>query len=129
MNVCRAIVLTAVGIWFAAGSIRVTCQSAKQPIKVSPATMAKIGTIDERYQSYNIEAVEVTGGRFWKPYGSSSAQSPANGSSIPNAPGGMDPSLYEYRSPIDQVARQTSSLMTGKDSADLGLGVLFLLGE
>lgn len=101
MNVCRAIVLTAVGIWFAAGSIRVTCQSAKQPIKVSPATMAKIGTIDERYQSYNIEAVEVTGGRFWKPYGSSSAQSPANGSSIPNAPGGMDPSLYEYRSPID----------------------------
>ena len=32
-------------------------------------------------------------------------------------------------STVDQVARQTSTLMTGKDSADLGLGVLFLLGE
>jgi len=31
--------------------------------------MARIGEIDARFQSYNIEMVEVTGGRFWKPYG------------------------------------------------------------
>ncbi len=27
-----------------------------------------IATVDPRYQSYNIEMVEVTGGEFWKPY-------------------------------------------------------------
>ena len=32
-------------------------------------SLARIGTVDERYQSYNIEMVEVTGGRFWAPYG------------------------------------------------------------
>ncbi|WP_246787788.1 hypothetical protein [Bradyrhizobium sp. CCBAU 53421] len=30
--------------------------------------MPRVGTIDPRFQSYNIEMVEVTGGRFWKPY-------------------------------------------------------------
>lgn len=32
-------------------------------------SLAKLGTVDERYQAYNIEMVEVTGGRFWAPYG------------------------------------------------------------
>ncbi|WP_199752070.1 hypothetical protein [Bradyrhizobium sp. RP6] len=35
---------------------------------ISPAGLKAIGTIDVRFQSYNIEMVEVTGGRFWKPY-------------------------------------------------------------
>ncbi|WP_246801508.1 hypothetical protein [Bradyrhizobium genosp. L] len=30
--------------------------------------MPRVATIDPRFQSYNIEMVEVTGGRFWKPY-------------------------------------------------------------
>ena len=38
----------------------------------SAANMTRLGTIDERYQSYNIEMLEVTGGMFWKPYGSAS---------------------------------------------------------
>ncbi len=33
------------------------------------ASLSKLGTVDERYQSYNVEMVEVTGGRFWAPYG------------------------------------------------------------
>src|SRR5215469_978439 len=73
-----------------------------QPVTaVAPAKMPRIGTIDERFQSYNIEMLEVTGGRFWAPYklGSDAAasQSPAKTST----PSGMDPSLYRYRSPID----------------------------
>lgn len=32
-------------------------------------SLSRIGTVDERYQSYNIEMVQVTGGRFWAPYG------------------------------------------------------------
>jgi heparanase len=31
--------------------------------------MPAIGTVDEPFQSYNIEMVEVVGGRFWKPHG------------------------------------------------------------
>lgn len=37
------------------------------------ATMPRVASIDARFQSYNIEMVEVTGGRFWKPYGTSGA--------------------------------------------------------
>ena len=33
------------------------------------ATLPKLSTVDERYQGYNVEMVEVTGGRFWAPYG------------------------------------------------------------
>jgi heparanase len=31
--------------------------------------LASVATVDARYQGYNIEMVEVTGGRFWAPYG------------------------------------------------------------
>jgi hypothetical protein len=31
--------------------------------------LAKLGEVDERFQAYNVEMVEVTGGRFWAPYG------------------------------------------------------------
>ena len=52
-----------------------------QVVSLDPAKMPAIGTVDERFQSYNIEMVEVIGGRFWKPYGSttnkSKAQEPA----------------------------------------------------
>ena len=37
-------------------------------IKVNPKTMKYLGTVDERYQSYNIEMAEVIGGNFWTPY-------------------------------------------------------------
>ena len=35
---------------------------------VAPEKMPAIATVDERYQSYNIEMAELTGGQFWKPY-------------------------------------------------------------
>ncbi len=65
---------------------------------LAPANMPRAGTVDERYQSYNIEMVEVTGGRFWKPYGTAVdalLKAPAAG------PVGMDPGLYQQRAPID----------------------------
>lgn len=47
------------------------------------AHLAKLGTVDERYQGYNVEMVEVTGGRFWAPYG------------------GPPGEVYRHRSPVD----------------------------
>jgi len=70
------------------------------PVSVAPATMPSVGTIDERYQSFNIEMVEVTGGRFWAPYKKGAAAAPAPPVHT-GAPVGMDPSLYRYRAPID----------------------------
>jgi len=70
--------------------------------QLTPATMKRAGKVDARYQFYNVEMLEVTGGRFWKPYkdiGSATGQSraPAEGASV--APAGMDPGLYQYRPP------------------------------
>jgi heparanase 1 len=69
-----------------------------QPVAVAPATMPRVGTIDERFQSFNIEMVEVTGGRFWAPYKAKAATAPTDDRS---APAGMDPSAFRYRSPIN----------------------------
>jgi heparanase len=70
---------------------------------VNPASMPRIGTIEERFQAYNVEMLEVTGGRFWKPY--RDMQTEANKQSVPqesgSTPAGMNPNLYEYRPPID----------------------------
>jgi len=66
--------------------------------------MLRIGTVDDRFQSYNIEMVEVTGGRFWKPYKDVDALLKRQASAKPsgsNQPAGMSPDLYQYRPPID----------------------------
>ena len=68
-----------------------------KPSSIAPAHMARVGTVDERFQSYNIEMVEITGGRFWKPYASTQTANPSGG----NQPTGMSASLYEFRKPID----------------------------
>src|SRR4051794_10902359 len=72
---------------------------------LSPSSMPRLGSIDERYQSYNIEMLELTGGKFWKPYGDrnqSSAGAYTEKTSAPgDTPAGMDPSAYAYRPPID----------------------------
>jgi hypothetical protein len=60
-----------------------------------PGALAKLGTVDPRFQSYNLEMIEVTGGAFWKPYGAADTapQGPT--------PAGMDPKIYAYRAPKD----------------------------
>jgi heparanase len=66
--------------------------------------MARIGTIDERFQSYNVEMLEVTGGKFWRPYGpelAAALRKPAAASVSGDTPSGMNPDVYEYRPPID----------------------------
>src|ERR1700678_1413130 len=78
---------------------------ANAPFSIQPSAMPRVGSVDERFQSYNIEMVEVTGGRFWKPYASQAAANavPATPPKAPSAnqPVGMDPNLYQYRPPID----------------------------
>jgi hypothetical protein len=74
--------------------------------RIEPTTMPRLGTVDEGFQSYNVEMVEVIGGRFWKPYSKEvdailSAQSSARQPNTASDPVGMDPSLYQQRPPLD----------------------------
>lgn len=71
-------------------------------IVIAPGKLPRIGTVSERYQSYNIEMVEVTGGRFWAPYKPAATGPAAVADTKPaSTPAGMNPSLYRYRAPID----------------------------
>ena len=57
--------------------------------------LARLGTVDERYQAYNVEMVEVTGGRFWAPYG------------------GPARDVYRQRPPIDLTNPRLIALARG----------------
>lgn len=70
------------------------------PKKLLPGSMPKTAAVDERFLSYNVEMVEVIGGRFWAPYkseGTEAAPKPPD----PNQPAGLDPNLFQQRKPID----------------------------
>jgi heparanase len=69
-----------------------------QPGKLDPRTMPRIGQVDERFQSYNVEMVEVTGGRFWAPYKTTAAsERQVEKPSVQ----GLDPNMFRMRPPID----------------------------
>lgn len=67
-------------------------------VKIVPSKMPKLATVDARYLSYNVEMVEVAGGRFWKPY---KDVSKTDAPTLPNPAVGLDPGLFQYRAPID----------------------------
>jgi hypothetical protein len=83
------------------------CAAAAVP-SLTPSSMPRIGTVDERFQSYNIEMVEITGGRFWKPYRSNADHGPAH--SEADTPKKMDAGLFRYRRPIDLTAARLRML-------------------
>lgn len=79
-----------------------SCGATAQTVSLAPSTLQRINDIGERYQSYNVEMVEVTGGRFWRPYArdiqadrqqEAAAPEPSNGDTRG--------SLFQYRPPID----------------------------
>jgi heparanase len=76
-------------------------QVRTRPVSLNPAKLPRIGTIDERFASYNIEMAEVTGGNFWKPYHRQSSAAAQTTQPVKSAPAGMNPRLYQYRPPID----------------------------
>jgi hypothetical protein len=83
--------------------------------KVSPAAMKRIGTVDPRFSSYNVEMVEVTGGRFWKPFNAEVEARLIASQVAPldtTRPIGMDPNLFEYRPPINLANARLRKLAT-----------------
>jgi hypothetical protein len=83
-----------------AGTERAAAQALT--LDVVPSQLPRLGTIDERFQSYNVEMVEVTGGEFWKPYAASTSAPPSHdAASARSTPAGRNRDLFEYRAPID----------------------------
>ena len=85
---------------------------AADPVALAPARMPQVATVDERFQSYNVEMVEVTGGRFWAPYRDEgkAAEVPIKASLA--APG-IDPSLFRTLEPIDLTNPRLRKLAAG----------------
>lgn len=77
------------------------------PVAISPKALPRIATIDPRFQSYNVEMAEVTGGNFWKPYTRESIAtlmaraSAAGGPSAFSGQVGQDTTMFQYRPPLD----------------------------
>jgi hypothetical protein len=86
---CRACLLSVL-------LIALPCHAVAEQLSISPVNMARIGSVDNRFQSYNVEMVEVTGGRFWKPYG---PQTPVR-----------DSDLLQYRPALDLTNRRLRKL-------------------
>jgi Glycosyl hydrolase family 79, N-terminal domain len=93
-----------VGIGIAIAALAGSQQAVAQTpaLSIDPSQLPGIGTIDARFQSYNIEMVEITGGRFWKPYRTSASAPPdRGGDNAGNVPADSNSDLYAYRPPID----------------------------
>ena len=65
---------------------------------IDPAALRVVATVDARYLSYNVEMVEVTGGRFWKPYREGPAKDATD--------------RYSYRPPLDLANARLVKLAT-----------------
>lgn len=74
-------------------------QQAQAALNLSAAQFPAIGRVDERFQAYNVEAVEVTGGNFWAPY----PEAGQNGHAGAVGPHGVEFATgdYQKREPID----------------------------
>ena len=68
--------------------------------------MPPIATIDDRFESYNVEMAEVIGGKFWKPYDAATLASlrakviAAKTGRSASLVIGEDPSMFQARAPI-----------------------------
>ena len=75
---------------------------------VSPSTLPQLATIDERFQSYNVEMAEVIGGNFWIPYAKRRPTAMAKRSTTFEI--GTDPTVFEKRAPVDLASARLRKL-------------------
>ena len=85
---------------------------AADSVTLAPREMPRVGAVDERFQSFNVEMVEVTGGRFWAPYRDEGkpVEAPAGAKLAVPA---IDPSLFRTRQPIDLSNARLRKLAAG----------------
>jgi hypothetical protein len=102
----RRELLSVMGLAVAGGANAQTSPPSSEALAIESGQLREIGRVSDRQQSYNVEMLEVTGGRFWRPYGPELERAlrepaPQGGGGSSDTPSGMNPALYEYRPPID----------------------------
>ena len=75
--------------------------------------MKKIGTVDERFQSYNVEMVEVVGGEFWRPYKTMEKLPNDTGASMTYDISDKNPALYRKLDPVNLADQRLLNLAKG----------------
>lgn len=93
---------------FAMATLAAVAAWGADPGKVDPAGLRRVGEVDRHFQSYNVEMVEVTGGRFWAPYRSEAPPTDAGAEKL--AAPGIDPNAFRMRPPIDLLNPRLRSL-------------------
>lgn len=71
--------------------------------KLNPAKMVVIGAVDDRFQSYNVEMIQVMGGKWWAPYEAAATNAAPASGGFANAP-------MRYRVPADLAAPKLRKL-------------------
>lgn len=83
--------------------------TADTSIIISLKEMKYLSSVDERYQSYNVEMVEVVGGEFWRPYKTMD--------SLPSSTAAFDPSnrslMFRKLPPINLADKRLMNLAKG----------------
>ena len=94
------------------GDGNATGNADSSAIQINLKALKHIGSVDERYQSYNVEMVEVAGGEFWKPYHlMDSLPSAASMSSYDVSQKNNE--LYRQLKPIDLTDKRLMNLAKG----------------
>lgn len=90
-------------------------------IEVDAGALPLVRSVDERFQSWNLEMVEVTGGRFWAPYDSID---PSQLADVSDSVTALSEDLFEHREPIDLQNRRLRTL-----AAELGPAYIRVSGS
>lgn len=94
MNTCRRLTLAAIAIATLAGA-----PLGATAVTVDPKHYPLVTKTDPRFQSYNVEMVEVSGGRFWAPYPRDEGRKPGAASSA--SPANAAFAMFSKRRPLD----------------------------
>lgn len=87
-----------------------SASAAPREVTIDPRGLRQIGTIDERYQSYNIEMIEVMGGKWWAPYPPSTTAIAAATAQPSASASGISLSAMSARAPLNLADRRLRKL-------------------
>jgi hypothetical protein len=99
----------------AATALQLTVSNQAAAATIAPSALPQLNTVDERFQSYNVEMAEVIGGNFWKPYPKGKATAATR--SMTAFEIGNDLRLFEKRAPVDLSNARLRKLAAALGSA------------
>ncbi|MDQ6903174.1 MAG: hypothetical protein M3139_09205 [Bacteroidota bacterium] len=109
LALCSVIILSA---WYQSDNGKYNEAPNAAIISVNLKAMKLIGNVDERYQFYNVEMVEVVEGKFWKPYHLMDILPSSREASTPNVSQTND-QIYRKLSPVNLADKRLLTLAKG----------------